>query len=103
MLTPDTLTPSADVAKATTTTAMRFFYPLAAVCLAAVLLTPSAGQAQTPAKLRPDQQRAVELALQDVDPAMRGAARIQLELTFVNFSEAQIATLMAKMETRVKP
>jgi hypothetical protein len=98
MLTPDTLTPSADVARAVAAPKMRFFYPLAAFCVAAVLLTPSGGQAQTPLKLRPDQQRAVEFELQDVDPSVRGAARIQLERTLVNFSEAQIAKMVARWQ-----
>lgn len=45
MTTPEI--PSATVAKTVTAPKMRFIYPLAAVCLAAVLLTPSNGQAQT--------------------------------------------------------
>jgi hypothetical protein len=39
--------PSATVAEAATAPKMRFLYPLAAVCLAIVFLTPSGGQAQT--------------------------------------------------------
>jgi hypothetical protein len=39
--------PSAAVASATSAHKMRFLYPLAAVCLAAVLVTPTNGQAQT--------------------------------------------------------
>ena len=55
---------------------MRFLYPLAAVCIAAVFLTPTTGEAQTAArKLRADQERAIELALKDVEPAMRPMAR----------------------------
>jgi len=62
MLTPDTLTPSADIAKAMVAPKMRFLYPLAAVALAAVFLTPSAGDTQTSsAKLRSDQQKASAL------------------------------------------
>jgi hypothetical protein len=77
---------------------MRFLYPLAAVCLAAVFLSPSTGEAQTGAiKLRPDQERAIELALQEVEPAMRPMARQQLAATFANFNEAQITMMIAKM------
>jgi len=97
MMTPETLAPSADVAKAVTTPKMRFLYPLAAVLACAVFLAPNAGEAQTP-KLRPDQQRAIEAALKDVEPSMRPMAREQLAKTFASFSEPQIAMMMAKME-----
>jgi hypothetical protein len=101
MMTPETLAPSADVAKAATTPKMRFLYPLAAVLACAVFLAPNAGEAQTP-KLRPDQQRAIEAALKDVEPAMRPMAREQLAKTFASFSEPQIAMMMAKMEENRK-
>ena len=101
MMTPETLAPSADVAKAVTKPRMRFLYPLAAVLAAAVFLAPTAGEAQTP-KLRPDQERAIEAALKEVEPAMRPVAREQLAKSFVHFSEAQIAMMMAKMEENRK-
>jgi hypothetical protein len=66
-----------------------------------VFLSPTAGEAQTP-KLRPDQQRAIEAALKDVEPAMRPMAREQLAKTFASFSEPQIAMMMAKMEANRK-
>lgn len=90
--------PSTQAVHKATSQKMRFLYPLAAVCLAAVFLSPSAGQAQTTgAKLRPDQERAIEAMLQDVEPAMRPMARQQLAMSFANFSEAQIAMMMTKM------
>ncbi len=90
--------PSTQAAKKSAQPTMRFLYPLAAVCIAAVFLSPSSGQAQTSAaKLRPDQERAIELALKDVEPSMRPMARAQLATTFANFSEAQIAMMVAKM------
>ncbi|MDP3493458.1 MAG: hypothetical protein Q8R82_10105, partial [Hyphomonadaceae bacterium] len=78
---------------------MRFLYPLAAVCVAAVFLSPSSGEAQTgsAAKLRPDQERAIEAMLKDVEPAMRPMARQQLATSFASFSEAQVAMMMSKM------
>jgi hypothetical protein len=77
---------------------MRFLYPLAAVCLAAVFMSPGNGEAQTSApKLRADQERAIELALKEVEPAMRPMARQQLAISFANFNEAQIAMMVAKM------
>ena len=98
MITPDSLAPPAEVARTATQLKMRFLYPLAAVCLAAVFLSPSTGEAQTSGvKLRPDQERAIELALQEVEPAMRPMARQQLAATFGNFNEAQIAMMIAKM------
>jgi hypothetical protein len=98
MLTPETFAPSADVAKAVTMPKMRFLYPLAAVLACAVFLAPGVGEAQTP-KLRPDQERAIEAALKDVEPSMRPMAREQLAKTFAPFSEQQIAMMMAKMES----
>lgn len=94
--------PSTQVARKSSGPTMRFLYPLAAVCLAAVFLSPSTGEAQTSGtKLRPDQERAIELALKDIEPSMRPMARAQLATTFANFSEAQIAMMVAKMnETR---
>jgi hypothetical protein len=79
------------------TPSMRFLYPLAAACTAGVLLAPPPAHAQTP-KLRPDQERAIEAMLQDVEPAMRPMARQQLATSFANFSEAQIAMMMAKIK-----
>jgi hypothetical protein len=78
---------------------MRFLYPLAAVCIALIFLSPAPGDAQTSGvvKLRPDQERAIELMLKDVEPAMRPMARQQLAASFGHFSEAQIAMMMAKM------
>ncbi len=77
---------------------MRFLYPLAAACVAIVFLSPTTSEAQSAgAKLRPDQERAIELALQDVEPAMRPMARQQLATTFANFNEAQIAMMITKM------
>ena len=91
--------PSTQVAKASTRPRMRFLYPLAAVCIAAVFLTPSSGQAQPggATKLRPDQERAIELALKEVEPAMRPMARQQLATTFAVLSETQIAMMIAQM------
>lgn len=90
--------PSTQAAKKSAQRSMRFLYPLAAVCIAAVFLSPSKGEAQTSkSKLRPDQERAIELALKDVEPSMRPMARAQLATTFANFSEAQVAMMVAKM------
>lgn len=90
--------PSTQIVNRATRPAMRFIHPLAAVCIAAALLTPTSGDAQTPGvKLRPDQERAIELALNDVEPAMRPAARSQLAATFGNFNEQQIAMMVSQM------
>lgn len=89
--------PSTQVVEKASAPRMRFLYPLAAVCLAAVFLAPSSGEAQTGTKLRPDQERAIEAMLKDVEPSMRPMARQQLATSFANFSEAQIAMMMAKM------
>lgn len=91
-------TPSADVAKETTAPKMRFLYPLAAVCLAAVFLAPSDAQAQT-AKLRPDQQKFVEMAIADVDPAYRAVAYEQMAKTVAPMSESMVTMAMAKAKT----
>ena len=101
MMTPETLAPSANVAKAVTRPRMRFLYPLAAIAACAVFLAPSPAEAQT-AKLRPDQERAIEAALKDVEPSMRPMAREQLAKTFASFSEMQISMMMAKMESNKK-
>lgn len=92
--------PSTQVADEATKPRMRFLYPLAAVCMAAVFLAPTTGDAQPSGaiKLRPDQQRAIELALQSVDPAMRAVARQQLAASFGMMSEAQIAMVIAQMQ-----
>jgi gas vesicle protein len=87
----------ADAAKTDTAPRTWFIYPLAIACTAAVLFAPIHGNAQTP-KLRPDQERAIEAMLQDVEPAMRPMARQQLAASFANFSEAQITMMMAKMK-----
>jgi hypothetical protein len=89
--------PSTQVARKVAGPKMRFLYPLAAACIATVFLAPSTGEAQTSAKLRPDQVQAIEIALKEVEPAMRPMAREQLAKTFANFSEPQIAMMMAKM------
>lgn len=90
--------PSTQIAKDKSAPKMRFLYPLAAVCVAAVFMSPGNGEAQTGGKkLRADQEKAIELALKDVEPAMRPAARQQLADTFSNFNEAQIAMMVAKM------
>ena len=89
--------PSPKAPKTDTTPRMWFVYPLAIACTAAVLFAPTDGNAQTP-KLRPDQERAIEAMLQDIEPAMRPMARQQLAASFANFSEAQIAMMMAKMK-----
>ncbi|HOZ26603.1 MAG: hypothetical protein KBF30_00605 [Hyphomonadaceae bacterium] len=91
--------PSTQAVEKASSHKMRFLYPLAAVCLAAVFLSPSSGEAQTggAAKLRPDQERAIEAMLKDVEPSMRPMARQQLASSFANFSEAQIAMMMSKM------
>jgi hypothetical protein len=79
---------------------MRFIYPLAALCVALVFLTPTSGEAQTAGKtLRPDQKQALELALADVEPSMRPIARERLAVTFGQFSEPQIAMMVAKMKS----
>lgn len=90
--------PSTQVVNRVTYPRMRFLYPLAAVCVAAVFMSPTTGEAQTGAKRRPDQERAIELALKDVEPAMRPVARQQLAATFGQFSEAQIAMMVAQMK-----
>lgn len=89
--------PSTQVVEKASAPKMRFLYPLAAVCLAAVFLAPSSGEAQTGTKLRPDQERAIEAMLKDVEPSMRPMTRQQLATSFASFSEPQIAMMMAKM------
>lgn len=88
---------SSHVAKSATVPRMLFLFPLAAACTAAVFLAPTPAHTQTP-KLRPDQERAIEAMLQDVEPAMRPMARQQLATSFANFSEPQIAMMMSKMK-----
>lgn len=88
---------SSDAAKIETAPKMWFIYPLAVACTAAVLFAPIHSNAQTP-RLRPDQERAIEAMLQEVEPAMRPMARQQLAASFAHFSEAQIAMMMAKMK-----
>lgn len=91
--------PSTQVVNHVSSPKMRFLYPLAAACVAAIFLTPTTGEAQSAGgKLRPDQERAIELALNDVEPAMRPMARTQLAATFGRFSEAQIAIMVSQMK-----
>jgi hypothetical protein len=67
---------------------------LAAAALCALMTVNANVEAQSPARLRPDQQKAVELTLQSVDPAMRPFMRERLWAGFAGYSEAQIATYM---------
>jgi len=91
--------PSTQIAQDKSAPKMRFLYPLAAICTAIVFLSPTTGDAQPSAKkLRPDQERAIELALAEVEPAMRPMAREQLATTFGQFSETQIAMMVAQMK-----
>ncbi len=90
--------PSTQIARDKTAPTMRFLYPLAAICTAIVFLSPGQSHAQTGGPiLRADQQAAIELALRDVEHAMRPMARQQLAITFANFNEAQIAMMVAKI------
>lgn len=91
--------PSTQVVNKALQPKMRFLYPLAAACVAIVFLSPTTSEAQSAGatKLRPDQERAIEAMLKDVEPAMRPMARQQLAQSFANFSEAQISMMMAKM------
>lgn len=77
---------------------MRFLYPLAAACIALVFLSPPPGEAQAGARLRPDQERAIEMMLRDVDPAMRPMAREQLVKSFAHFTESQIAMVVSRIQ-----
>lgn len=91
--------PSTQIANDKSSPKMRFLYPLAALCTAIVFLAPTSGEAQPAGKkLRPDQERAIELALAEVEPGMRPMAREQLAVTFGQFSEPQIAMMVAKMK-----
>jgi hypothetical protein len=101
MMTPNTLAPPASIARTAVAPQMRFLYPLAAVLACAVFLAPAPAGAQT-SKLRPDQERAIEATLKDVEPSMRPMAREQLAKSFAHFSEAQIAMMMAKMDENRK-
>lgn len=91
--------PSTQFADAATKPRMRFLYPLAAVCMAAVFLAPTSGEAQTGGsiKLRPDQQRLVELTLQNVEPSMRPLMRDTLAQNFAPYGEAQIAMMISAL------
>ncbi len=93
MMTPETLAPSANIAKAMSKPTMRFLYPLAAVLCAAVLLAPQ-GHAQTP-KLRPDQQKLVEMSIANVEPQYRTMAYEQMAKTVAPYNEAMIAQMTA--------
>ncbi|MBI1360145.1 MAG: hypothetical protein GC155_07660 [Alphaproteobacteria bacterium] len=68
---------------------------VAAISVCLVCLIPLSGHAQTP-PLRPDQVRAIDLLVKDVDPAARDMARAQLAKTLAPFSEAQIAMMLAQ-------
>ncbi len=89
--------PSTQAATDTAPPRMRLLYPLAAVCVAIVFLSPTSGEAQTggAVKLRADQQRLVELTLQNVEPAMRPLMRDTLARNFAPYDEAQIAMMIA--------
>jgi hypothetical protein len=96
MMTPDTLSPP---------NAPRgspwFFYPLAIIVVTCVLLSPT-GHAETP-KLRPDQQRAVELSLRGMDPSMVPFMRETMAKNLAPYGEAQIAALIAGLESMEAP
>ncbi len=67
---------------------------LAAASLCALLTTAAQVQAQPPVRLRPDQQRALDLTLQGVEPSMRPFMREQMAANLAPYSEAQIALLI---------
>lgn len=92
--------PSTQVMQDATRPRMRFLYPLAAVCMAAVFLAPTSSEAQLGGaiKLRPDQLRAIELVLKTVDPALQPIARQQLEASLAPMSEVQITMMIAQMQ-----
>ncbi len=78
---------------------LHYFIAALSVCL--VCLIPLSGHADTP-QLRPDQKRAIDLLVKDVDPAARDMARAQLAKTLAPFSEAQIAMMLAQKTTNDK-
>jgi hypothetical protein len=93
MLTPDMISPPTPPRGSPW-----FFYPLAILVVSAVLFTPT-GEAETP-KLRPDQQRAVELSLRGMDPAMVPFMRETMAKNLAPYGEAQIAALIAGLESK---
>src|ERR1700754_4213120 len=104
MMTPNTLAPP--VATAETLAAplaapkMRILYPSAALLAAAVMLVPQTGDAQTP-KLRPDQQKLVEISVANVEPQYRAMAYEQMARTVAPYSEAMIAQMMSAAKTNL--
>jgi hypothetical protein len=98
--------PSTQIAEEATKPRMRFLYPLAAVCMAAVFLAPTSGEAQPGGaiKLRPDQQRAIELgaAKRRTCHALHGATS-SLPQALRMMSEVQIAMMIAQMQANVSP
>ena len=92
-MTPDTLAPPAGAAAAAVAAPkMRFIYPLAAVLCAATLFAPPIGEAQTP-KLRPDQQKFVEMSIASVEPANRAMAYEQMAKVIAPYNEAMVAQM----------
>jgi hypothetical protein len=63
-----------------------------------VFLAPANAHAQAP-KLRPDQQKFIEMAIADVDPAYRAAAYEQMAKSVAPMSEQMISMAMAKAKT----
>jgi hypothetical protein len=102
MMTPDTLAPpaAAAAAKAITAPKMRFLYPLAAVLCAATMLAPPTGEAQTP-KLRPDQQKFVEMSIANVEPANRAMAYEQMAKIVAPYNEAMVAQMTVAAKTNL--
>lgn len=72
---------------------------LAAAALCALMTANVNVEAQSPVRLRPDQQRAVELTLQSVDPSMRPFMRERLSAGFAGYDEAQIASYIKGLST----
>jgi hypothetical protein len=98
MMTPNTLAPPAAAAETLSAPLaapkMRFLYPAAALLAAAVMLVPQTGDAQTP-KLRPDQQKLVEISVANVEPAHRAIAYEQMAKVVAPYNEAMIAQMMS--------
>ncbi|HEV7693729.1 MAG TPA: hypothetical protein VGO52_23035 [Hyphomonadaceae bacterium] len=98
MMTPNTLAPPAAATDALiaplAAPKMRFLYPCAALLAAAVMLAPQSGEAQTP-KLRPDQQKLVEISIANVEPQYRTMAYEQMAKTVAPYNEAMIAQMMS--------
>jgi hypothetical protein len=104
MMTPDTLAPPAAVTRTMARTIappkMRLLYPSAALLAAAVMLAPQSGNAQTP-KLRPDQQKLVEMSVANVEPQYRAMAYEQMAKTVAPYNEAMIAQMTASAKTNL--